>query len=326
MSKYLFLLLFPASWLFIVGCSKKNDDDNGQVQEPTTTVFEMGYVYSDAVPNNDYQKSHNNLQSPDSNQLEQSSGLVGGLTNSDLIYICEGRNNPNEIHVFTQNADYRGKIVVVGATNIDWQDIAIGPGPQEGINYIYIGDIGDRQSNREFLSVYRFPEPDLSGQTAPFVVQSSGVERIDFTISQKRDFQTLMVDPITKDIIVMGTMQAMVYRLRYPQSTSSKNKADYKGHHRLRREIKAGDISPDGKYVLIKDVGEIFKWDIPAGEDPIKIMFEVAPTKVPYTAEIEGGALGWTANSNSYFTITDTDMRDGIRRGQPIMYGYTRTN
>lgn len=311
-------------FLIISACS--SDDDNDMVTEQELTVFEMGYSYSDIDANNDYQKTHDNLQSPDSNQLEESSGLVGGRTNSQLVYICEGKDNPNEVRLFTQDAEYQGKIIVDGAINIDWQDIAIGPGPQDGVNYIYVGDIGDRGSNRDYLSVYRFPEPDLSGQTVPYSVSVSQVERIDFTVSQKRDFQTLMVDPITKDIIVVGTMQAMVYRMRYPQSTNTIIKADYKGHHRLRREIKAGDISPDGKYVLIKDVGEVFKWEVPSGEDPVQVMFEVMPSKVPYTSEIEGGSLGWNAESNMYFTITDTDMRDDTRRGQPILYGYSRIN
>lgn len=51
----------------------------------------------------------------------------------------------------------------------DFEDITLGPGPEEGINYIYVGDIGNNQwingrveHNRTEFYIYRFPEPDLS--------------------------------------------------------------------------------------------------------------------------------------------------------------------
>lgn len=315
-------LLF--GFILIVSCGSSDDDMNGNGIKPEPTVFEMNYSYSDVGTNTDYIKTHDNLLSPEVNQLENTSGLAIGRKNTDFVYIIEGRDNENAIHVFNKDAEFQGKIILEGADNIDWQDIAIGPGPDQNTHYILIGDIGDRQSNRENLTVYRLPEPNVSGQSIPFEVTVSNFETIKFSVSEKRDFQTLMVDPFSGDIIVIGTMQAMVYRLKYPQSTTSVTRADFKGHHRLRREIKAGDISPDGKYILLKDVGEVFKWEVPSDEDPIKVMFETAPERVTYTSEIEGGALGWNAESNGYFTLTDTDKRDGIRRGQPILYGYTR--
>jgi len=57
----------------------------------------------------------------------------------------------------------------------------------------------------------------------------------------------------------------------------------------------------------------------------VRVMFEDVPVKVPYVSEIEGGALGWTSDGLTYFTITDTDLNaGGTRRGQPILRGYTR--
>lgn len=230
------------------------------------------------------------------------------------------------MHVFSHDAVFQGKILVEGAENIDWQDLAIGPGPQDGVDYIYVGDIGDQDGNRSTLVIYRFPEPDLAGLTAPFEVSVSDFERIEFTINEARSCETLMLDARTKDLIVLGKMQAMVYRLPYPQKVNEVYEADFKGHHRLQREIKAGDMSPDGSEIIIKDVGQIFHWTVEEGEDPVQVMFEKPATFAEYRSEIEGGALGWSADGNAYFTITDTDLsEDGVtRRGQPIIFGYTR--
>jgi len=305
----------------LTACSKDNDDNT---QEPAPTIFEMGYGYSDVTTNNDYALNYQSLLTPEVNQLENASGLAGSNSNNNLVLIVEGRNNPAAVQVFNRDGVFQGKITLVGADNVDWQDIATGPGPVEGQNYVYVGDIGDRSANREFLSIFRFIEPDLSNPNAPFDISISEFDRIDFSITSPRDCETLMLDPLSKDLIVMGKMQAMVYRIPFPQNTSGVTKAQFKGHHRLRREIKAGDISPDGRFVIIKDVGEIFQWEVPPGHDPIAVIFQNTPQRVAYQAEIEGGALGWTADGNNYFTLTDTDKRDGMRRGQPILFGYTR--
>ncbi len=41
----------------------------------------------------------------------------------------------------------------------DCEDVATGPGPIKGKNYIYLGDIGDNAEKRRYISVYRFEEP-----------------------------------------------------------------------------------------------------------------------------------------------------------------------
>ena len=49
-----------------------------------------------------------------------------------------------------------------GVHHQDFEDITQGTGPDAGINYIYLGDIGNNDYDREELYVYRFPEPETS--------------------------------------------------------------------------------------------------------------------------------------------------------------------
>ena len=41
--------------------------------------------------------------------------------------------------------------------------MAIGIGPERGVQYLYIGDIGDIDRNRKSIEVYRVPEPEIGG-------------------------------------------------------------------------------------------------------------------------------------------------------------------
>ena len=62
-----------------------------------------------------------------------------------------------------------GRFEMEGVDMFDFEDIALGPGPEgpDGPDYIYIGDIGNnwdghcRGINADDYVVYRIPEPDV---------------------------------------------------------------------------------------------------------------------------------------------------------------------
>ena len=60
-----------------------------------------------------------------------------------------------------------GRYNLGGITNIDWEDLALGVGPNDDINYLYVGDIGDNRAVRSSYSIHRFPEPDLTLRDLP---------------------------------------------------------------------------------------------------------------------------------------------------------------
>ena len=57
---------------------------------------------------------------------------------------------------------YAGIWNLKGIVHNDFEDISQGKGPTPGVNYIYLGDIGNNHHDREEIFVYRFPEPDIS--------------------------------------------------------------------------------------------------------------------------------------------------------------------
>lgn len=44
----------------------------------------------------------------------------------------------------------------------DVEDIAIGPGPEAGVDYIYVSDTGNNDKDRDVVQIYRIREPDMS--------------------------------------------------------------------------------------------------------------------------------------------------------------------
>ena len=59
-----------------------------------------------------------------------------------------------------QDGHIIAKLDINDATNYDWEDIAVGPGPEEGKSYIYVGDIGGNIPQPGY-AIYRVEEPDV---------------------------------------------------------------------------------------------------------------------------------------------------------------------
>ena len=70
--------------------------------------------------------------------------------------------------------EFLGVCNIDGARCRDWEDIAIGPGPDPNQHYLYIGDIGDNRGEYREIVVYRVPEPRV-GAAAPFEPMTAGL-------------------------------------------------------------------------------------------------------------------------------------------------------
>src|SRR5262245_64483246 len=66
--------------------------------------------------------------------------------------------NTPDLHLIAASGKLLRTVRVRGATNVDWEDLASGPGTN-GRRTLYVGDIGDNAESRDDLVVYRVPEP-----------------------------------------------------------------------------------------------------------------------------------------------------------------------
>ena len=52
-------------------------------------------------------------------------------------------------------APYLGAFTLTGATNVDWEDIAVGPGPAVGTSYLYVADTGNNNNPKRSAVDFR---------------------------------------------------------------------------------------------------------------------------------------------------------------------------
>jgi hypothetical protein len=267
----------------------------------------------------------------DNSELLEVSGLVESINNPGYLWVHNDSGDKARIFLIDKQGKHKATVWFANTTNRDWEDISIGPGPEEGKSYIYVGDIGDNEGEFKSKYIYRVEEPVLD-VNKPSDTTITQVDRIEFQLPDgPQDAELLMGDPITGDLYILSKRKKKVnlYRLPYPQSTTSTVTAEIALADRdfLKTEgksvskqsdetlingynsqyyfqIVAGDISPDGREVLIKSYSSIYYWK-KEGEESIIDLLKRDPIYLPYKAEPQGEAIGFDHEGKGYFTLSE---------------------
>jgi hypothetical protein len=211
------------------------------------------------------------------------SGVAASRLNPGILYIHQDSGDPNQVYLTNGNGEDKGTLTLSSVSNRDWEDIAIGPGPVAGVNYIYVGDIGDNDSKYSSVFVYRFPEPGLTGKASPYIANIPTVDKIELKYPDgPGNAETLMVDPLTKDIYIASKQSNLskIYVARYPQSTTAVTVMTPVVQLYFNKAT-GGDISPDGTEILLRSNELIWYWKLPAGTS-ISAGLLMEPQVAPY--------------------------------------------
>jgi len=232
--------------------------------------------------------------------IDEASGIADSKKNDGYCWIQEDSGNPPEITLLSHNGTVVNKVYINGAMNRDWEDMAIGNGPSAGEPYIYIAETGDNTSSYAEYAIYRFPEPLSATDTV------HTWEKIRFTYPDgSHDCEAMFVDDATKDIYLVTKRDSLstVYRLPYPQSTSSVMTAVKESTTRV-SGICGAAISPDGKEILLKNYLSVYYWKRKTNES-IADALKRQPISLGYTLEPQGEAMCFKKDNSGFFTISE---------------------
>ena len=91
--------------------------------------------------------------------LNEVSGVAASRLHPPLLWVHNDSGGEPAVYAIRPDGTLVSTVTIEGATNTDWEDIAVGPGPARGVSYLFLGDIGDNLSGRDHITVYRIPEP-----------------------------------------------------------------------------------------------------------------------------------------------------------------------
>jgi len=243
--------------------------------------------------------------------LEELSGVAASTRNPGILWVHNDSGDSPRIFALDADGSTVGTYTLDGATAVDWEDIARGPGPEADTSYLSVGDIGDNAAARDDVVVYRVAEPKVAGDAGAVNLDDAAPLHLRYP-DGAHDAESLMVDPQTGELFIVAKVVSGgavgVYRapanLAADSTTTLERVGTLSLPGGLPNAVTAADISPDGSKIAVRTYGAVLLWDRKAGT-PIATVLERTPCRGPVPLEIQGEAVGFRADSDGYVTVSE---------------------
>jgi hypothetical protein len=251
------------------------------------------------------------------NAIVEASGIASSQLLDGLFWVHNDSGNAASVFAVGANGTVVGEYQVNGATNVDWEDIAVGRGPTTGVPYLYLADIGDNAKARANVVIYRAPEPTVN-PGAP----ANGTFTADaITLTYPdgaHDAEAFMVDPITGQLYIVTKAVSGAQVFRAPAdlgngSTTALTQVATVNFGYLPAGVTAADITPQGDTVALRTYFNVLMYQRPKGQ-PLEAAFSqpvclgaapatgTAPNQEPL---LKSEAIGFTRDGKGYVTIAE---------------------
>ncbi len=223
-------------------------------------------------------------------RIDESSGLVVGQR-SDRLFTHNDSGDSGRFFALDRSCRTQATYTLTGVEARDWEDVARGPGQT-----LWFADIGDNSESRDGgVLVHRVREPDDG--TPETVTATSYRLRYE---DGPHDAETLIVQPSDgRLLIITKTLgsRAGVYASDQPLRAGGAANI-----LRLVAEIAiplatAGDISPDGSRVAVRNGVAAYEWDVSGGDVVEALAAE--PVRIPLPASEQGESLTYDRDGRS---------------------------
>lgn len=261
--------------------------------------------------------------------VDESSGIVASRRAPNIFWTHNDSGDAALIYAFDARGQTRGKWFVSGAKAVDWEDIAIAPaGGGSSEPQLYVGDIGDNNLKRKEITVYRFAEPVIAddastnGKTASGKAATAQAMAIRLRYPDgAHDAEALLVHPISGDIYIIAKTFAAttgVYRASASsiaadtsagkdQPTMMERVAELRLPGALGNLITGGEISPDGRRVVLCDYVRGYEIELPPSittNDFVQI-WRQAIASFEVGARQQGEAICYRADGQAVLTTSE---------------------
>ena len=245
-----------------------------------------------------------------SDDLDEVSGVVSSRATPGLLWVHNDSGDSPRVFALEPSGQVRTMITLRGADAVDFEDIAIGPGPSEGRTYLYVGDIGDNFARRDQVQIYWFEEPNL--QRAQGKELAVAVHRLDISYEGgPRDAEALMMDPssgdlyiVTKGALFSNAEPVPVFRI--PREDLQKSQLTLKPVVNIAMgPVTAADVLPDGSGLAIRNYRQLHFWPRKP-EQSLADALRGEPCAWPLAdLRKQGESFGFRADGRGYYTIAE---------------------
>jgi hypothetical protein len=224
------------------------------------------------------------------------------------------------VFALRQDGTALGDVDITGAEAVDWEDMAVGPGggPSPG-DALYLADIGDNESVRSTIDVYRVSEPQVTA-SGPVEVAPAVRLRLRYP-DGPHDAETLLVHPRSGELLIVTkhlSGESEVYAARRPAAGATTTlRRVGRLHLGLGGMATGGSVSADGRVVVVRTYGGLVAWGRRPGAS-LAATLRRAPCRgqTDLGGEGPGEAIALSRGGGAFFTVPEGSPA-AIRRAAP---------
>lgn len=255
-------------------------------------------------------------------RLSEVSGMAVSHLNPGVLWVIDDGGNPSDLYALDRQGSLRQRYHL-DTPNTDWEDLAIGPGPEVGREYLYIADVGDNGGRRSNVRLIRVREPVVPAH--PGAALPLAHEAFHFAWPDgARDCEALLLDwaTATPYLIEKRRGGANVYKFPMPldsQRTSANpvQLLPVTGDSPLAGHITAGDASRDGRGVAVRSYGlKGQEYRRPPGGRFDEI-FQATPCPISFSLIQQYEALAYGLDGLTLLTTTE----NAVFETAPLLQG-----
>ncbi len=188
--------------------------------------------------------------------IRESSGIVAGRKRPGVYWTHNDSGGGSFLHAMDATGKPIAYVRVVGARNVDWEDIAADAGK------LYIADVGDNSRKRPSITIYRLAEPDPRKDKR---VKVEAAVQVTYPRGHgPQDCEAMFVRKGWAYLVSKELTRARLYRVKLAGDAPGPRQAEFVGALPGAAWITAADISSDGRHLALLSYTAVCVYDLPA--------------------------------------------------------------
>jgi hypothetical protein len=238
----------------------------------------------------------------ESSELTEISGAAVSRRHQGVIWLHNDSGDDPAVYAIDASGTDLGRVSLPDLSARDWEDMAIGPGPDPAADYLYLADIGDNSERREDVRIHRIPEP------APATGVVEGGETLVVTYpTGPLEAETLLVDPATGEMVIAGKALSGAtefYGLPGDLDWTVPHEAVLLGELDLGTFALATGGDAGASRIVIRTYDEVFSWERFPGWSLAETIV-APPCRIASVREEQGEAIALTPDESSFYTLSE---------------------
>lgn len=296
-----FVIVLAAASILLTSCSGFSTANNTAVSDESR--FEKPV-------------SKGNFQS---DEITESSGIVASKCQPEVFWTHNDSGDGPFIFAFDLKGKHLGVWKIANSNSLDWEDMATAK-DNNGNCFLYMGDIGNtKERERKDHRIYRVREPSVdqstgsSSRSSPLASDPATIVAFKYP-DTPQDSETLIVHPVSGDIYLVTkhrTEPAGVFLVTPNFSNNdqpvvtAKKIGDVTVPSIPNGFITGGDISSDGKRVILCDYLGGYEFELAAGKQNLDEIWSTQSFPINLGDRKQGEAIAYSADGRSVISTSE---------------------